>query len=520
MLGTASDILKLTGQSAFGWAEFDADWYLSRYPDVRDRVPLEDPDSILGYYLDAGQRFGHSPNLYFDETWYRQQNPAVVEAIREGKYASGFDEYCQAGYGGRSPHWLYTDYLYRMAGEELLHDVLRAEGFANRYDHYLRQGSRQGRVAHLLFDPVYYRAQLDATEAARADQLGAFQHFLLPPAAGKPEPRTSIYFDPAWYVRAYPEATKGIGTTWVCALHHYLTNPTPTQFDPLPEFSEVSYLDRYSDIGASVEAGNLRNGYQHFLTNGVFELRSPNDIIDLRYYVSAHDSVAADLEAGRARDAFAHLLAFGQEYGFKPAPPLEGTEEERMGKALFRLKAENLLPLFARHPVDFGFSGTPDVSVIMVLRDNFAMSMQALSSLRQSFPGSIELILVDSGSSDETRFIARYVRGAQVLRFETNIGFVRASNAGITFATADVVLFLNNDLELGPDAVLIAMRRLLTDPGIGAVGGKIIRTHGRLQEAGSIIWRDGVTLGYMRDASPLAPRPISFEMSITVPAPS
>ena len=37
------------------------------------------------------------------------------------------------------------------------------------------------------------------------------------------------------------------------------------------------------------------------------------------------------------------------------------------------------------------------------------------------------------------------------------------------------------------------------------MGAKVIRLHGKLQEAGSIIWRDGVTLGYLRDASPLAP---------------
>ncbi len=33
----------------------------------------------------------------------------------------------------------------------------------------------------------------------------------------------------------------------------------------------------------------------------------------------------------------------------------------------------------------------------------------------------------------------------------------------------------------------------------------MIRSHGALQEAGSIVWRDGSTAGYLRDASPLAP---------------
>jgi GT2 family glycosyltransferase len=141
----------------------------------------------------------------------------------------------------------------------------------------------------------------------------------------------------------------------------------------------------------------------------------------------------------------------------------------------------------------------------MAVRDNFALTMQALSSLRDNFPGTIQLILVDSGSTDETQFLERYVRGVQVLRFDSNLGFVRACNAALMLASAATVLYLNNDVELAPGAVAAALDRLTLDRQIGAVGGKIIRSHGLLQEAGCIIWRDGTTLGYMRDASPLTP---------------
>lgn len=34
------------------------------------------------------------------------------------------------------------------------------------------------------------------------------------------------------------------------------------------------------------------------------------------------------------------------------------------------------------------------------------------------------------------------------------------------------------------------------------MGGKLIRTNMRLQEAGSIIWRDGATYGYLREDDP------------------
>ena len=141
----------------------------------------------------------------------------------------------------------------------------------------------------------------------------------------------------------------------------------------------------------------------------------------------------------------------------------------------------------------------------MVLHDRFALTLMAIGSLRANFAGEIELILVDSGSTDETRHIARYVRGARCLRFDTNIGFLHGCNAALNWVTADTVLYLNNDIELAPGALAAALRRLASDSGIGAVGGKIVRAHGLLQEAGNIIWRDGTTQGYLRDQSPLVP---------------
>src|ERR1700722_9994787 len=119
MLGIGSEILQPTGQAKIGWAEFDAAWYLRRYPDVATMVSPHHPEAVLRFYLATGQQIGHSPNMYFDEAWYLRQYPEAAQAVRDGQYASGFDEYCRIGYGGRSPHWLYNDYIYRMSGEEL-----------------------------------------------------------------------------------------------------------------------------------------------------------------------------------------------------------------------------------------------------------------------------------------------------------------------------------------------------------------------------------------------------------------
>jgi GT2 family glycosyltransferase/glycosyltransferase involved in cell wall biosynthesis len=498
------ETLKLPGQTTTAWAVFDAARYLAAYPDVRTEIGPASDATILAFYLDRGQKRGHSPNIYFDEAWYLNNYPGAAAAVREGHAQSGFDTYCRAGLWLRSPHWLFNETQYRQRHPDLRDDVLLAVGNANGYDHYLKHGNREGRIGHMLFDPAVYRAQLDQSEMAEADVLGTFLHYLRRIATGMPEIRTSQYFDPARYLQRYQAVVEAIAAgEWLCALHHYLCNNKPTTFDPLPEFSETHYLALYEDIAAAVEAKDLRSGYFHFLNHGARELRSPTASIDLKYYATTHPSVRTDLEHGRARDAFVHYLSIGRQLGLQPMPEAQITE--RQASNLYRRKADDLLPINSRAVFDFACTEAPALSVIMLLHDRFPLTLMTLGSLRANYRGDIELILVDAGSTDETRQIHRFARGAEVLRFDFDIDFVRGCNAALQCATADSVLFLDNAVELTPGALGAAVRRLHSDAHIGAVGGKVIRAHGRLQDAGSIIWRDGTTLGYLSDSSPLAP---------------
>ncbi|MDR3535968.1 MAG: glycosyltransferase [Acetobacteraceae bacterium] len=500
----ARALLRLPGQTDIAWAVFDPDWYLTSHPDAAARMQGAVPEEVLAFYLEFGQALGHSPNLFFDEAWHRRIYPKIAARVEEGEFASAYDAYCRGG-SDRSPHWLFEELPYRRRYPDLTDAALVEGGVANGYDHYLRHGSREGRIGHPTFDAALYRAQLAADEVEAVERDGPFLHYLRRIASAGPEIRTSPYFAPAWYLARYPEVTEAIARReWLCSLHHYLCNATPTAFDPLPDFSEVYYLARYPDLVPVVEDGSFRNGYVHFLRHGVQEARSPSEPIDLAYY-AALEEVRSDIEHGLAPDAFAHWLTIGRAKGLQPAPPIEERITEAQAKTLFRRKADMLRPLFGRAKLHFLSDRTASVSVVVVLHNRFALTMMALASLQASYPGDIELILVDSGSTDETRFIARYVDGATVLRFEDNVGFLRGCNAALNAVNTEAVLFLNNDVELAPGAVPLALQRLQSDPKIGAVGGKVVRTHGLLQEAGSIVWRDGSTTGYLRDESPLAP---------------
>lgn len=491
------------------WGVFHAAWYLAKYADARAVCAGKGGEAALHYYLRVGARLGHSPSPLFDEIFYLSRNPDIAELVRGGAYASGFDHYCQHGHRGVSPHWLFDDALYGDLYEDMTLENLELHQCYGRYDHYLKSGQRERRLGHYLFDAPYYRAGALAAGigADEIDALGPYVHFLSRLGAEGEELAPSVYFDPVWYMAHHPGARAEVLRGRFCAaIHHYLTNERPEDFDPVPQFSEHFYRRRHVDIAAAIDAGLYRNAYQQFVQYGCFELRQPGPDIDLAYYRDTNERVRNDLNAGMVRDAFAHLRLVGLREGLVHCPPeARAVVDESAARQAFVLAAQAGLALFARQRLDFSYSGAPVLSVIMVLFNRFELTMRSLASLRQNFAGAIQLILVDNGSSDETRRLEAFVHGAEVIRAPDNLGFLRGANLGLGQVAAPVLLYLNNDIELGFGAVAMALRRLQSAADIGAVGGKIIRTNGKLQEAGSILWNEGTAVGYMRDASPLAP---------------
>ncbi len=486
------------GQPAPAWWEFDPAWYARAYPEVVDLLIEPSPTALRAFYLLEGQGRGHSPNMVFDESFYLARHSAVRERVARGEFRSGFAHYCAEGWTELAPHWLFDVAYYAGQLAEPTLAAVNARGFVNHYDEYLRVGAAAGRSGHLLFDPAQFRAAHPDQDPAQP----AFLAYLQRLHAGSPEPRCSVHFDPAWYRRTYPEAARAIAEGSAHgALHHYLREGAAAGLDPLPDFSERFYRAANDDVGAALAAGTLVSGYEHFLHHGVFEFRAPAPSVDLAAYWQRAPAARRTIAAGRARDLFTYLLMTASSVA--DAAPVE--PEEPATRAQFRRRARAMLAHLPAGGLDFTLPGAPALSAIVVAHDQFALTMQTLASLRGNFAGAIELILVDSGSADETRRIEAYVRGAKHVGFADNVGFVDGVNAALPLATAPAVLLLNNDVELAPFAVAAALARLGSDPTIGAVGGKVVRTHGRLQEAGCIVWRDGTTAGYLRDAPASAP---------------
>jgi GT2 family glycosyltransferase len=148
----------------------------------------------------------------------------------------------------------------------------------------------------------------------------------------------------------------------------------------------------------------------------------------------------------------------------------------------------------------------PDVSLVIPVHGKWRVTRRCLRSIALNSEGvRYEVVLVDDGSPDDTRAAARRVTGLKVVAFDENRGFVAACNAGASAATGRYVLFLNNDTVVTPGWLPPLLRTFAEQRDCGAVGAKLVYPNGRLQEAGSIVWREGDGYNYGKHDNPALP---------------
>jgi GT2 family glycosyltransferase len=115
----------------------------------------------------------------------------------------------------------------------------------------------------------------------------------------------------------------------------------------------------------------------------------------------------------------------------------------------------------------------PMASVVMPVLDNLACTRMALESLLANTHARFEAIVVDNGSSEETRQYLEVLgsrnRHVRVLRNERNRGFAAACNQGMAAAKGELLVLLNND-TIVPPGWLLGLARPLAVKAIGLVG--------------------------------------------------
>ena len=166
------------------------------------------------------------------------------------------------------------------------------------------------------------------------------------------------------------------------------------------------------------------------------------------------------------------------------------------------IKLQNFL--FSRAEIKFTPVEQPIVSIILILYNRAELTLSCLDSILHNNFKSLEVIIIDNNSSYCTSQLLDRIHGAKIIRNSENRHFLLASNQASDIATGKYLLFLNNDAQILGNSIDAAVKTIEANQNIGAVGGKIILPDGTLQEAGSIIWRDGSCLGYGRGDDPEA----------------
>lgn len=105
------------------------------------------------------------------------------------------------------------------------------------------------------------------------------------------------------------------------------------------------------------------------------------------------------------------------------------------------------------------------ISVIIPVLNEAGIIQKSLLALKQQSPH--EVIVVDGGSTDETKMIAI---GLADHFLSTSPGRAGQMNEGATMATGDVLLFLHSDTLLPPNGLLMMKHAFLLDPTLA--GGR------------------------------------------------
>jgi GT2 family glycosyltransferase len=160
------------------------------------------------------------------------------------------------------------------------------------------------------------------------------------------------------------------------------------------------------------------------------------------------------------------------------------------------------------YSLDLGFgipySKSPKVSIVIPVFNNWWTTYQLLQTLRSNLEKTAyEVILVDDGSTDLTPLALSKIRGIKVITLTKNVGYLRATNLGASYAKGDFIALLNNDTEPMEGWLDRLVEGMEQDSTIGLAGSNLMSSDGKLQESGGQIFKDGSGWNLGRGQSPL-----------------
>jgi GT2 family glycosyltransferase len=122
----------------------------------------------VGHFMRYGRFSDVQVSLYFDETWYRVNYPAVQKQIENGVVSSGLHHYLtNADPTSFDPSPYFSEQYYAETNP-FLSDKITAGTYRNGYEHYLKSGRFEGRRPTPWFDPDMYGNREDIRQTIKA----------------------------------------------------------------------------------------------------------------------------------------------------------------------------------------------------------------------------------------------------------------------------------------------------------------------------------------------------------------
>jgi GT2 family glycosyltransferase len=122
----------------------------------------------------------------------------------------------------------------------------------------------------------------------------------------------------------------------------------------------------------------------------------------------------------------------------------------------------------------------PRISVVVVSRNRAASLRRCLESLEKSEGReTLQIIVVDNGSSDGSAHLDTDFPQAQFIRLPKNFGLTKAMNIGWRAADAEYVFFLHEDTEVEPGAAIRLAQTLDANPSAAATCPLLVDDEGR-----------------------------------------
>jgi N-acetylglucosaminyl-diphospho-decaprenol L-rhamnosyltransferase len=121
-----------------------------------------------------------------------------------------------------------------------------------------------------------------------------------------------------------------------------------------------------------------------------------------------------------------------------------------------------------------------DLSIVIVSFNAGGDLERCLRSLHEA-PPSVphEIIVVDNASSDGSPDLARRWVNVRVIEAGANLGFAAANNIGIRVSGGELLLLLNSDTIVPPNAIDRLVAELKRDETVAVLGPRLVDAEGR-----------------------------------------